>query len=138
MNKEKIVFLISLGLGALGVVVTVTGWREVKPFRPPSTRSAVVQLALPEFPLDFADEDDAVAFPADKRSVFEPVLETVDLPPADLPALPLPDPERVSPPPYPEPGYSDLSSIAEPAGIPEKKTEEDEEDEGEDEGGRRW
>ena len=43
------------------------------------------------------------------------MLETVDLPPAKLPAPPLPDPERVSPPPFPAPGYGDLSSLAEPA-----------------------
>ena len=137
MNKEKIVLVLALGLLALGAILTFKGWSDAKPFKPPASKDSDVQLKSPDIPLFFADEDDGIEFPLDQRNIFKPVLETVDLPPAVLPAPPLPKAERIAPPPYPEPGYANLSSLAEatPEVSPAKEGTEEggTEDEGEDE-----
>lgn len=141
MNKERIVFVLALGLLGLGVALTASGWSGEKEFQPPSTRSAGAGLATPEVTVVFADEEEAGGEPGDEaRNIFQPVLETVDLPPAELPAPPLPPRERVAPPPYPAPGFGNLGALSEAAPRPGSGGGAEEEDEEEEDGGdqRRW
>ncbi len=133
MNKEKLVFAASLLLMALAAAATAASWKEEVKFKPPSSRLAASKIEAPKAAAYFSDEDDAVSFPADRRNLFQPTLETVDLPPAVLPPPPLPDRKRAGPPPFPEPGYADLSAVSEPcppAGTDEGGKEEPGKEEG--------
>jgi len=140
VNKERIVLVVAMALFGLGVALTLNDWTGDKTFKPPSLGSKGVKVSMPRIDVGFADEDDAIDFKSPKRNIFIPMLETVDLPPAQLPAPPLPNPERVAPPPYPAPGYSDLSSLLEaaPDVNPPGEDEEDDEEDEEPDDNRRW
>ncbi len=122
MNKEKAVFALSMAVLCVAAALVATGWKEALEFKPPASRGAAPKVEAAKIQSYFSDEDDSSAFPDDRRNLFVPMLETVDLPPADLPPPPLPELRRAGPPTFPEPGYSDLSGLAEPSPAPEAGT----------------
>jgi hypothetical protein len=116
MNKEQWVFLASLGLLALGVYFTVTGWMQEKPFQPPAaglSRDAGAGDAAFTPPL-FASEDDLCEFQTGGRNPFTPNRETEPLPLATLAVPPLPAPHRVTPGPVPGLGRQKMRPLEEP------------------------